>query len=95
MICSTCRRRLDQNYGFKMKCIFTENSITPFVAENVKIHLNEVRTQIIKSEETENDKNVCRLCLNFSENDMCLNETERTQFQKWFPDVVGILHFNF
>lgn len=91
VICSTCSKILEHSYNFKTKCLSIENSINPFVSENVKINLKEIHSVIIKSEQIDNDKNICRLCLQFSENDMTLNETEKDQLQQWFPEVVSIL----
>lgn len=92
LICTTCRKKLEEHYNFKNKCIFIEDSITPFVAENVKINLKEIRSQIIKPEnfEDEDDSNVCRLCLQFIDHDMMLNDFEKEQFQQFFPEVVSI-----
>lgn len=89
MICSNCHRRAEENWQFKNKCIFTEKSITPFVTENVKINLNEIRNEIFKSEDVEDDQNVCRLCLRYIENEMTLNEIEKGQFTKFFPEIVS------
>lgn len=93
VICSKCLIKLETNYNFKKRCIFTEESLLPFVVENVKIDLKEIRSLIIKSEETDNDKHVCRLCLQFIENNMTLCDSEKKQFQNFFPEIVSILFF--
>lgn len=60
------------------------------MADNVKLNLQEIRNQIIKSEDIEDDKNVCRLCLQFVDNDMTLGDGEKEQFQQFFPEIVRI-----
>lgn len=90
MICSSCHKRAEENYRFKNKCVFTEKSIKPFLTENVRVNLNEIRNEIIKSENIENDKIVCRLCLEFVDSEMTLSEAEKEQFKKFFPEIVSI-----
>lgn len=83
---------MEEHYNFKGKCLCTEQSVAPFVAENVKLSLKEIRGQIIQSEEGDyNDRNVCRLCLGFSDSDMTLSASEQEQFNKWFPEVVSLI----
>lgn len=83
---------MEKHYNFKKKCIFIEDEIRPFIIENVKLNLKEIRNQIIKTEESieDDDKNVCRLCLQFIDNDMLLNEVEKEQFNQFFPEIVSI-----
>lgn len=81
-ICEMCYKKSEEYYNFKKQCLFIEDSLKPFVVENVKIDLKEIRCQIIKSEDyIESDKSVCRLCLQYIDNDgMTLSKKENGQF---------------
>lgn len=72
--------------------MYTEERLAPFIAENVKLNLKEVCDAIIKSEDgQESDRNICRLCLEFSDIDMTFSASEYEHFKKWFAEVVSIV----
>lgn len=89
LICSTCQKKLEDCYNFKKMCIYTEECIAPYVVENVKVNLSEIYGQMIQCEDGM-DINLCRLCMQPTNNDMTINGEDKEQFEQFFPEVVGM-----
>lgn len=89
MVCPTCQRKLVDCYNFKKLCLNTEESIAPYVVDNVKVNFNEICGHVIQCEDGI-DVNICRLCMQLVDNDMTLSTEDREQFEQFFPEVVGV-----
>lgn len=85
MICSECWKNMVDNFNFKATCIYTEDYIHPFIKEAEKLNL----FKICYDKESECGS-ICRLCRKrIPAESMYLNESERRQFDTYFPEVVS------
>lgn len=89
-ICSNCLSKLKDCYDFKKLCIHTEECISPYIVENVKVNLKEISNYVSIKSEDGSEPNICRLCLQPADNDMFLNAEESEQFEQFFPEIVSI-----
>lgn len=88
LICNTCWSTIEEHFNFKSKCIFTEDYISPYVENKVQINLKDIQNPAVKLEK---DQNVCRLCLESTNDNNEFNCDEKKQFQKYFPEMVSFL----
>lgn len=76
-------------FEFKSKCIETEDILTPLLKEAKISDLFKITKNSLQAENAEN-KIVCRLCMNITEDKCKFNSNEHTMFQTFFPEIVSM-----
>lgn len=90
MMCHVCQKSMEENFNFKAKCIDEEDFIAPFAQKKEAINLHEIRKLKGYSEVENTDKDVCRLCLQYTEDAMTF-DIIKEQFQVFFPEIVSTI----